>query len=76
MSRAIRILTCTLLPLCTLILGWQLGMAMQQQELQEIQENLELLYAGQTASGNLIQDPEKEVNPAKSEKRIAGSKFP
>ncbi|OGJ61710.1 hypothetical protein A3C37_03060 [Candidatus Peribacteria bacterium RIFCSPHIGHO2_02_FULL_53_20] len=64
MSRAIRILTCILLPLFTLILGWQLGMAMQERELQDIQKNLEVLYGGQTASGTVVQDPEKEVNPA------------
>lgn len=64
MSRAIRILTCTLLPLLTLVLGWQLGMAMRERELRGIQENLELLYGGQTASGTAIHDPEKEVNPA------------
>ncbi|TSC97753.1 MAG: Uncharacterized protein Greene101449_1104 [Candidatus Peregrinibacteria bacterium Greene1014_49] len=64
MSSAVRILTCFLLPLFTLVLGWQLGMVMQERELQEIQENLEVLYGGQTASGTVIQDPEKEVNPA------------
>lgn len=64
MSRAVRILTCVLLPLFTLILGWQLGMAMQERELQDIQKNLEILYGGQTASGVVVQDPEKEVNPA------------
>lgn len=64
MSRAVRILTCTLLPLFTLVLGWQIGMAMQERELKGIQESLELLYSGQTASGGTIQDPEKEVNLA------------
>jgi carboxyl-terminal processing protease len=37
---------------------------MQGRELQEIEKNLEILYGGQTASGALVQDPEKEVNPA------------
>ena len=64
MTRAVRLFTCTLLPIFTLVLGWQLGIAMQERELQDIQENLELLYSGQTASGTVIQDPEKEVNPA------------
>lgn len=64
MTRAMRLLTCTLLPIFTLVLGWQLGMAMQERELQQIQEDLEVLYGGQTASGTVIQDPEKEVNPA------------
>ncbi len=64
MSRILRIFTITFLPLLTLVLGWQIGVAMEQQGVRELEENLRILYTGQSGSGILMDDPEKNVNPA------------
>jgi carboxyl-terminal processing protease len=64
MSRILRIFTVTFLPLLTLVLGWQIGVAMEQRGVRELEENLRILYTGQSGSGTLMEDPEKNVNPA------------
>ena len=64
MSRILRVLTVTLLPLLTLVLGWQIGVSIEQRGVRELEEQLELLYTGQAGSGALMEDPEKNVNPA------------
>ncbi len=64
MSRILRIFTVTFLPLLTLVLGWQIGVAMEQRGVRELEENLRILYTGQSGSGTLMDDPEKNVNPA------------
>ncbi len=51
-----------LVPLFTLILGWQIGVYDQQKELIDLHQRLELLYTGSTESGALVGDPEKEVD--------------
>lgn len=62
MSKATRILPLIVLPLFTLILGWQLGMRYVQKEVADLQTRLDSLYVSATESGALVTDPEKEVN--------------
>src|SRR3989338_4578088 len=57
-----RLFSLALLPLVMLMLGWQLGVRFEQQSLEHAYNRLDWLYAGQTGSGELIQDPEKEVD--------------
>jgi len=64
MSRVLRVITATLLPLLTLVLGWQIGVSMEQRNFREREERLEVLYTGQSGSGALMEDPEKNVKPA------------
>ncbi|MBI3336817.1 S41 family peptidase [Candidatus Peregrinibacteria bacterium] len=57
-----RLFSLALLPLVMLMLGWQLGVQFEQQSLKDTYNRLDWLYAGQSGSGELIQDPEKEVD--------------
>lgn len=57
-----RLFSLALLPLVMLMLGWQLGVRFEQQSLEQAYNRLDWLYAGQTGSGRLIQDPQKEVD--------------
>ena len=57
-----RLLSLALLPLVMLILGWQLGVRFEQQSLEDEYNRIDWLYAGQAGSGQLIQDPQKEVD--------------
>lgn len=61
-SKALRIFASITLPLLTLLLGWQLGVRYEQNVLQETRQQLDLLYSGQAGSGQLVTDPEKEVD--------------
>lgn len=62
MSRMHRFAALIFLPLLTLALGWQLGMRVEQRELEEARRRLEQLYGEDAGSGALITDPEKEVD--------------
>ncbi|MDO8649426.1 MAG: S41 family peptidase [Candidatus Peregrinibacteria bacterium] len=62
MSRFLRLSTIALLPIFTLLLGWQLGARYEQTILQEAQERLDMLYSGESGSGRLVTDPQKEVD--------------
>lgn len=62
MSNRYRIIALALLPLFTLVIGWQLGVQTQQRELSSIQQRLEMLYSGATQSGTVIGNPEKEAD--------------
>jgi carboxyl-terminal processing protease len=64
MHRALRMVTFVVLPIITLLLGWQLGATYEQREVREVEQHLEFLFSGQTESGTLLADPEKEVNLA------------
>ncbi|MDD5469491.1 MAG: S41 family peptidase [Candidatus Peribacteraceae bacterium] len=64
MKRITHALTVTLLPLVTLLLGLQLGMRLEQNQLQQQFQDLEFLYKGGTGSGQTIMNPAEEVNPA------------
>ncbi len=64
MPRFLRIVTLTLLPALTLALGWQLGARSEQKRLEDVALHLEYLYSGKTASGQLVTDPQKEVDLA------------
>lgn len=57
-----RLFSLALLPLVMLMLGWQLGVRFEQQSLEDAYNRLDWLYAGQAGSGQLIQDPQKEVD--------------
>lgn len=58
-----RILTLALIPLFTLLIGWQIGIRAQQQEVRTLQNKLDVLYTGaNTQSGALKGDPEREVD--------------
>ena len=45
-----------------LVLGWQLGAAYEQRQLQEEAEYMEEIGTGGVGSGELVTDPENEVN--------------
>lgn len=62
MSNPYRILALVLLPLFTLLIGWQLGVHTQQQEVIALQQRLEQMYGGTTQSGAVLGDPEEEVD--------------
>ena len=62
MSRFQRSSALLLLPVLTLALGWQLGARVEQRHLEELQHQLELLYGGNTGSGQTLTDPEKQVD--------------
>lgn len=62
MNRFTRFLVIVLLPLATLIAGWQLGQTYQANRLTDEQRRLELLYSGMTGSGNVLTNPEEEVD--------------
>ncbi len=51
-----------LIPIFTLLLGWQVGVHAQQQQTIDLQRKLELLYSGDTQSGATLGDPEEEVD--------------
>ena len=48
----------------TLLLGLQLGMRLEQTKLQEQFQDLEFLYKGGAGSGQIIMNPEEEVDPS------------
>lgn len=62
MSTVTRILTVVILPFVALTLGWQLGARSQQRQLERAFERLEFLYEGKVGSGQLISNPEEEVD--------------
>jgi len=62
MNRLVRVGTLIFLPLITLTLGWQLGVRYEYQKIEQLSEQLELLYTGKTMSGALLTEPEKEVD--------------
>jgi len=64
MKQLLRILVIIILPLTTLILGWQLGASFEEKQLTDQFHELEFLYSGNVGSGELITDPEQEVDPA------------
>ena len=51
-----------IVPILTLALGWQVGMRASLGEVQKLEERLNLLYAGETQSGTVVGDPEKEAD--------------
>ncbi|MDD5623326.1 MAG: S41 family peptidase [Candidatus Peribacteraceae bacterium] len=64
MKRAVHAGILVLLPIITLLLGWQIGTRIEQQRVQDMVSELEFLYEGKTGSGALVNDPEKEANLA------------
>jgi carboxyl-terminal processing protease len=64
MKRILHTLTIGLIPLLTLFLGLQLGMQYEQQRLHSELSELEFLYKGGTGSGEVIADPEQDVDLA------------
>lgn len=62
MNRTARVLPLIVLPVFTLILGWQLGMRYVQKEVSDLQTKLDTLYQIPTGSGGAITNPEKEIN--------------
>jgi len=57
-----RLITLTLVPLFTLVIGWQLGRTTQRNEMMDLQRRMEMLYSGGTQSGSTLGDPEQEVD--------------
>lgn len=57
-----RLITLALLPLFTLVIGWQLGSTAQQNQMRDLQQRMDMLYSGGTQSGATLGDPEKEVD--------------
>ncbi|MDD3896221.1 MAG: S41 family peptidase [Candidatus Peribacteraceae bacterium] len=64
MKRITHALTIILLPLATLLLGLQLGIRLEQNQLQNQFQELEFLYKGGAGSGQTIMNPAEEVDPA------------
>lgn len=64
MPKFFRGFTYVLLPVITLILGLEIGVTYQQKKLHEVEEQLEFLYSGRVGSGQVIQDPETDVDLA------------
>lgn len=64
MNRFFRITTVALLPALTLALGWHLGARFEHKQLEDVAERLEFLYSGKSSSGQLVTDPEQEVDLA------------
>lgn len=62
--RIARLTVLAALPLMTLALGWELGSRFQERQLHALEEHLQLLYTGETMSGAILTDPEKEVDPS------------
>ena len=62
MSKIIRNISLVLLPVIMLGLGWELGNTASRKQLQSVEKQLEFLYTGSVGSGQVIQDPEKEVD--------------
>ena len=62
MHRVLRHITLVVLPLLTFVLGWQVGVRLEQRELVESYGRLEEVYLGGVGSGDLITDPEHEVD--------------
>lgn len=62
LSATSRTLSMVLIPVFTLLLGWQVGVHAEQQQNIELQRKLEMLYSGATQSGSTLGDPEKEVD--------------
>jgi carboxyl-terminal processing protease len=57
-----RISAVILLPLVTLVLGWQLGTRLEQKKFEMLTEHWDVLYSSESGSGQLIIDPEEEVD--------------
>lgn len=64
MKSALRIAVYIILPILTLMLGWQLGVQSQQVQIKNAIAELEYVFDGSAGSGTTITDPEKDVNIA------------
>lgn len=64
MKPALRIGVYIILPVLTLILGWQLGVQSQQIQIQNAIAELEYMFDGSSGSGVTITDPQKDVDIA------------
>lgn len=62
MHRILRNITLVVLPLLTFILGWQVGVRLEQKDLEQAYGKLEEVYTGGVGSGDLVTDPEHEVD--------------
>lgn len=62
MSQMHRFAALVFLPVLTLGLGWQLGARVERQKLDETRQRLEQLYGGGVGSGQLVTNPEKQVD--------------
>jgi carboxyl-terminal processing protease len=62
LARTLRIVTLVTLPLLTLVLGWHLGTEYEDRQLRQTRQQWEMLFMEQTGSGQLVSDPEREVN--------------
>lgn len=62
MMRFFRNTTLVLLPVVTLLLGWQLGMRYEQKTAASDEAQWAEIFQGGVGSGQIIQDPEKEVD--------------
>ena len=62
MHRFLRNITLVVLPLLTFILGWQVGVRLEQENLEQAYGKLEEVYTGGVGSGDLFTDPEHEVD--------------
>ncbi|PIQ76840.1 hypothetical protein COU78_00885 [Candidatus Peregrinibacteria bacterium CG10_big_fil_rev_8_21_14_0_10_49_24] len=62
MPKFLRTSTLIALPVITLLLGWQLGMSFEQKRLEELNDQLEFLYAGEVGSGQTLDALEDDLN--------------
>ncbi len=62
LSRCSRVIILTCLPIASLALGWNLGAEFERSMLQQREQELSQLFSGGTGSGQVLGDPEQEVD--------------
>ncbi len=62
MARSTRLFVGVILPLFTLLIGWQMGVRYTTVQYNETQRHLEELLVGTSQSGSLVTDPAQDVN--------------
>lgn len=62
MARSTRLFVGSILPIVTLLFGWQLGVRYTTMQYDETERHLEELLVGTSQSGSLVTNPEEDVN--------------
>lgn len=62
LSRCSRVIILTCLPIASLALGWNLGAEFERSMLEQREQELSQLFSGGTGSGQVLGDPEQEVD--------------
>lgn len=62
MTKFFKNLTLLLLPVVTLVLGWQIGLQSERMRLDDQWQQIEIMMAGNVSSGSTVQNPREEVD--------------